>query len=764
MHSQQVPVRLRLVTAPIEASLRLRWLAAAGLFLGCLGASGSTITVSSERLQTIKGWGVFPSYHRLSEWGDEASVTKRDDIPGSTSKNNILTALYRDLGASIIRVDLAPTYYDQLAPNKVNVYRITDLVQHLKGARAMGISEYLISVWSPPASLKVPARTEGRFWRLKNNGSLRVEWFPGIENCDSYERVTTSLRADCESEFVEFYAKAIKYLMSQGLAAPVAISLQNEPLWSPDYDGCLYSAAQYHRVVIALRDALNKNGLSSVKVIGPETNDYGDKTWGNPIMWKRWSALDKSNGLPNALSLALQGTAVHSYDLTNDSYWTMDYIDEYAASINRLRSLFPSYDFWATEHSIDYNNSLSEMGLTFRAIRQFNREIALLPHNYWFWWQGYNTDNETSHIQALLTGTDANLKRSKLYYVLSRLWRSAPKGSVVRRVTTNHPLLLASGNAEIDLVAFEKMDENIVLMVCNPTASVQPVTLLGLTSSSAKVYQTTAYENMVNKPDVGVVNGQTTYSLPPESIVILDCAGHTDGPASDKINALLLPASVLPGSSVADLILDNTTNRDGCTFWAGVYDSNWILKGGSGGGIDATRQLIKVSYAGLVNGPANFWVALKSSNGANLAEAAGQSPLASNIVQNPGFENGDSNWNVYGATAIVSYPKKSGVSSLQILAATETNGFYQMLTGIRPSATYNVKVWVRGSASNSPFSIGVSGTGGIDGRINLAVGTSFSEYSFSFSTGVSPSNPKIWGWCGNGSTGVALDDIDVTRN
>ncbi len=483
-----------------------------------------SLTVTDETLQEIKGWGVFGGYHRQSDWSPDFGLVAREDVPDSVDKNNILDALWKDLGVTIGRVDLAPTYYDPKASDKVNKFKITDLVKHLQAAKERGVSEYKVVVWSPPASMKEPARTDGSFWRRVGDGTNKVAWYAGIEKDAAFEKAKTSLREDKEAEFVEYYANAVKYLTTQGLPAPVAVSLQNEPRWSPEYDACLYSPAQYHRVAIALRAALNKEGLTTVKLIGPEHNDYGDGTHGNPIFYKGWSALGKVNGKPNPLAAALAGVASHSYDLSKGDKWDKKaYLGEYSSSLNRLHSEFPEWDFWATEHSIDFENDMDEMELTMTAIRQFNREIATLPHNYWFWWQGYSPTDPPNHLQALLTGTDSDLKKSKLYHIFSKLWNAAPPGSLVRKVTSDHPEIIANDAFEIDTVAFERPDGTVVFLVCNPTSSALTTTLSGMSGSTAKVFQTTAEKDMVPQADLVTTDGRASYEFPAGSIVLFVC-------------------------------------------------------------------------------------------------------------------------------------------------------------------------------------------------------------------------------------------------
>ena len=138
---------------------------------------GQQITVTEETRQTIKGWGVFGGYHRTSDWGPASGLVARPGVPGSSTKTNILDALWIELGVTMGRVDLAPTYYDPSEPDKVNKNKIGDLVAHLQAARDRGVTQYKMTVWSPPAAMKTPARVEGHFWRLVGDGGrLGCRW------------------------------------------------------------------------------------------------------------------------------------------------------------------------------------------------------------------------------------------------------------------------------------------------------------------------------------------------------------------------------------------------------------------------------------------------------------------------------------------------------------------------------------------------------------------------------------------------------------
>ncbi len=593
------------------------------IIMACIGlvglASAQVITVTPETRQTIKGWGVFGGYHRTSDWGPNFGLVARPGVPGSSTKTNILDALWNELGVTMGRVDLAPTYYDPAAPDTVNKDKIGDLVAHLQAARDRGVPQYKITVWSPPASMKSPARVEGHYWRLVGDGTNRVNFFNGIASDPRYERVTTSLRPDKESDFVSYYAKAVKYLTTQGLDAPVVVSLQNEPRWDPFYDACTYSAAQYHRVAIALRAAFDAEGLTGVKMIAAEHNDYGDGKWGNPIFYKGWSALRLQGGLPNALAAAFDGIAVHSYDLTKGAAWEKGltgepgqpsdkdlYLNEYTSSLTRLSRDFPDWEFWATEHSIDYNSGLDEMGLTMRAICQFNREIATIPHHYWFWWQGYNSGDPNGHLQALLLGDNDNLIRTKLFHVFSRLWNAVPPGSVVRKVTSDSPAFVSQDGAfEVDTVAFEKADGHVVLLVCNAGTSAQSVNLAGLTSPMATVHLSTPTLDMVAQESLNVTAGIAGFTMPPASIAIFECGIS----GVDEITGFTVPARVSSGSGTATVTLETRTAGADRSFWVEIYGNN-SLKGSVKAGIVSNSQEIQIPYSGLLEGPVSYWVSL----------------------------------------------------------------------------------------------------------------------------------------------------------
>jgi len=720
-----------------------------------------TLTLQPGVKQRIDGWGVFPSYHHRVEWSDDFHIEGRTAVQ---------QALYRDLGVNLIRVKLSPGYYDGVAADRVNRANIQSLINHLRVARDYGITRYAMAVWSPPAVMKTPAGIEGYVWIDRATG-LIAPWRQGIET--TADKRTTSLRPDSETAFISYIVNTFKYIQSQGVALPEWFSLQNEPHFSPRYDGCLYPWAQYHRVAIALRQELDRQGLSAVKLTGAETNDYGSADWGSPIFWNDYWALGlDGNGQPNALSRALASISVHSYDeggyLGTTDPATLDrYTTKFKSVAQRLaRDL--NYPVMMTEFSIDYAHSMSQIEATLLIARHFNREMMVIPNNYWFWWMGWNrTDQSYPGSQNLLFGDGPT--KSKTYHFFSTLWKRVPPGSSsVKGLASSDASWKVDNAHAIDASAFETSTSQVVVLT-NILTTPRSVRVQGITKGAvARLYRSTATEDMVLVGEPALSGGALTVTLPARSIVIMETgAASTE---VDDITAFTVPASVPAGSGTAGVNVTATTAGSGRTYWAGIYDNAWNLRGSSSGPINPGLNAISLAYSGLNSGPVNFYVNLRNPAFVSLDEVFAQSalggtpPAAAGLVTNPGFESGTTGWNVYGSVTATTAQRRGGLASLQIGGGNSSNGFEQILNNLTPNSVYTVRLWARGSAAGSVIVFGVTNTSGTDGSRSATLGTGFTEHVFTFVTGPSTTSATLWGWRGNAFSDVQVDDFSVTRN
>jgi len=461
------------------------------LFPASLNAATHSVTVSSVDSQTMKGWGAFPSYFR-SDWNAE-SGTQNFTI---FNKTQIQNALYSELGLNIIRVDLQPRSFNSTTWG-LDTTALNDLKQQIQIARSYGITQYVVSVWSPPAAMKSPADIRA----VTPSGQV------------------THLRSDMEDAFVQYAADALNWLDQQGLGKAAAFSLQNEPSATVGYDGCIYDQTQYQRVLVKLKNKFNSSGLSGVKVFGAE-GQYPSSNYDQ--LGANFSGLGNLS-VKNAIDVI----ATHTYDQYYQEIGTLTNYNTQAKNTGK--------EMWMTEWSpIDYGST--EIDWTINGMRHFARDLVEMEHTYWFFWRGWaHTDNNASHPENLLTG-DVSPVRSKLFYVFSKLWKNAPAGSKVRKMSTTDTTLKATGSIEDDMMAFVNPSGQTVVLLVNPTTSSKTLDVKGLNGSSVKQYLTTSSQNMTDQGSFTVSGGQASNLVFPArsiSVLVTSGTGTTPPPNSD---------------------------------------------------------------------------------------------------------------------------------------------------------------------------------------------------------------------------------------
>ena len=148
---------------------------------------------------TYQTWDGFGAMNLGTDW------TKNTDWTGSDAK-----ALLRDMGLNLMRIRIPydESRWEALAQACSEIY----------SEYAPGI---LATPWSMPASMKTPEQTQAR-----------------------KDGVTSSLRPECYGDYAAYLERFAAYMKAHG-APLAAISVQNEPDYAAEYDGCLWSAAQH---------------------------------------------------------------------------------------------------------------------------------------------------------------------------------------------------------------------------------------------------------------------------------------------------------------------------------------------------------------------------------------------------------------------------------------------------------------------------------------------------------------------------------------
>ena len=147
----------------------------------------------------------------------EAGSRRQGPLTGGAT----LAAL-RDLGCEIGRVNLTPTL--GRPDHTLDSDRLQDLKDHIASLRNAGIRKYVLTLWSPPPYMKL-----ARPRPLRRLPGPEPVFGPGL--CPAGPLRPGGLLC----------RRPVGPPKRAGLAAPLSVSLQNEPAVNPTYDGCVYA-------------------------------------------------------------------------------------------------------------------------------------------------------------------------------------------------------------------------------------------------------------------------------------------------------------------------------------------------------------------------------------------------------------------------------------------------------------------------------------------------------------------------------------------
>ncbi|MBW4081553.1 sugar-binding protein [Paenibacillus sp. S150] len=427
-----------LLTAALVMSVYPAWPAKAGA-----ASPVYDLTVSDTDQQTVKGWGVFPSWNR-ADWN-------RNFI----DKTGAQQALFQDLGASMFRIMIPAVAGDGdgnlIGAKMQEIYDLVDVAEN------HGMHDYIISVWSPPVGMKT---------------------IPTVNGWTGTEHVR--LRTDKEDAYTSYLVDAIQWLTAEGASVPQALSFQNEPLSQIISEWCYWggdNGVQYQRVAKLLRSKLDAAGLNSIQILGPEGATYHENEL---LLGQDFSALTQDTELDNAIA----GLTSHSY--FSKGYDNTGVYQDYLDALNH----FPEKDRWQTEYST-LISGISEMDMAINVSQRLASDMAFIRNNYWFWWLGWaNGRHPTDVGEVLLDGDGYTVTKSKAFYVLSKIFSNVPVGSTVRRINADPASGLTTDDSVwMDGVAFVSGSQTTALVV-NPADQAKTVNIKGLTGMTANVYQT----------------------------------------------------------------------------------------------------------------------------------------------------------------------------------------------------------------------------------------------------------------------------------
>ncbi|MFI9363117.1 carbohydrate binding domain-containing protein [Kitasatospora sp. NPDC053057] len=131
-----------------------------------------------------------------------------------------------------------------------------------------------------------------------------------------------------------------------------------------------------------------------------------------------------------------------------------------------------------------------------------------------------------------------------------------------------------------------------------------------------------------------------------------------------------------------------------------------------------------------------------------------------NLVVNPGFENGLSGWTCSsGAGAVVGSPVHSDVAALQATPSGQDTAQCSQTVSVQPNSQYTLSAYVQGSY----VYLGATGTGaGSDPSTWTASNSSYGQLSVGFTTGPATTSVTVYlhGWYGQPA--YYADDVSLT--
>ncbi|WSY19081.1 glycoside hydrolase family 18 protein (plasmid) [Embleya sp. NBC_00896] len=145
--------------------------------------------------------------------------------------------------------------------------------------------------------------------------------------------------------------------------------------------------------------------------------------------------------------------------------------------------------------------------------------------------------------------------------------------------------------------------------------------------------------------------------------------------------------------------------------------------------------------------------------GAGLTVAvAGSAEAADNLVTNPGFENGLSNWSCSaGSGSAVATPVHAGTGALKGTPAGSDNARCSQTVAVLPNSAYTLSAWVQGSY----VYLGATGTGTTDVSTWTPNAGTYQQLTTTFRTGASTTSVTVYthGWYGQPA--YYADDITL---
>lgn len=410
------------------------------------------------------------------------------------------------------------------------------------------------------------------------------------------------------------------------------ISLQNEPDYSTSYASAVYTGSEMSTLINTVADHFSTKSLWP-KIFAPEASS-GKK-----------SNDDYMAVLDTTTRNKLYGIAYHNYSGYSST------LENYGLPV------------WMTEDSnLGTNDATITDGIKWA--KAAHTSLVTRKNNAWlFWLSVLKKTSGESLINIEETNGVYTYFVNKRAYTIGQFSRFVRPG--FKRIGSS------SSTSSLKVASFKDPanDKAVIVVINDSTSTDHATTISGLTATNAKLYRTSATENMIALSDAAVSGGSFTHTFPKNSVTtIVEDIGSAGAPAaiSDLSGANSSLGVKLtwtaPGSSsigrgdVYELRMSNSP----------ITSSNYssaLLVGGVPSPLDSgTAQSYLLS--GLTSGK-TYYFAMKTKNKAG--QWSGISNVASNTTNagvstlfHDGFEDMNANnWTTSGSGFSVVYDGNS---------------------------------------------------------------------------------------------------------
>lgn len=461
-----------------------------------------------DEKQTIKGVGGGITWY--NDW-----------LTNSPAKAEIYDLLFNETGLDVLRIKNFYDYKDidferTAAADKENI----------ESAEAAAGKEIpvLMSSWTPAA-------------RVKSNG---------VENGGG------TIKKDENGEYMyeeygEYYAEAVQAYRDAGVKIDY-FSIQNEPDFRADYDGCELNAveseeyAQYSKAFDAAYEAF-QDLEDPPLMLGPDSmtaSFTGIKNMIEPI-------LEHGDG-----RLAVIGHHLYAGGSEEDP-------DLYVSSMNRLRDNYPDIPKWQTEYY--RGNGVQTAWL----ISNFFVEEGGEAYIYWdtIWGPDGTLVALENPWETDTWTTEKGYKVDDKIYALAHFAKFTDGGYVMADASVDYQ------NSDIKAAAFMSPDEDrLVIVLTNTEYSNSDIrlNLNGYDVENSTIYLTNYQDGATDRmADKGSVGEDMTVELPAQSVMTIDITG-AKGEEPDVI---------LTGEKAPERVSEKVTAQYGTPAIDGEPDELW---------------------------------------------------------------------------------------------------------------------------------------------------------------------------------------------